>query len=111
MLVEPTHVATRRSSDVIVQENLLVTEALRFIRDHARHAVSVDQIAGELRVSRRTLERRFLRSVGRTLLSEIIRCHLARAKQLLMETDLPCYNIAVESGFRSLKSFNRSFNN
>jgi len=108
--VEPTHVVTRRSSDVIVQDDSLVAGALRFIRDHAKHAISVEQIADELRVSRRTLERRFLRSVGRTLLREIIHCHLARAKQLLLETDLPCHKVAVESGFGSLKSFNRSFN-
>lgn len=108
--VEPTHVVTRRSSDVIVQEDSLVAGALRFIRDHAKHTMSVALIADELRVSRRTLERRFLRSMGRTILSEIIHSHLSRAKQLLVETDLPCHKVAVESGFGSLKSFNRSFN-
>jgi LacI family transcriptional regulator len=107
--VEPTRVVTRRSSDVNVADDALVAAALRFIRDHAKQVLSVDQIAEELRVSRRTIERRFLHSVGRTILSEIIRCHLGRAKQLLAESDLPCYTIAVESGFGSLKSFTRSF--
>ena len=107
--VEPTRVVTRRSSDVNVADDALVAAALRFIRDHAKQVMSVDQIAEDLRVSRRTIERRFLHSVGRTILSEIIRCHLRRAKQLLVETDLPCHAIAVESGFGSLKSFTRSF--
>lgn len=107
--VQPTYVVHRRSSDVIVQEDPLVAGALRFIREHARQPLSVSDVAAELGVSRRTLERRFLAALGRTILDEIMRCHLARARQLLVETDLPCYQIAPEAGFGSLKSFNRSF--
>jgi LacI family transcriptional regulator len=107
--VQPTGVVTRRSSDVNVADDVLVAAALSFIRDHIKQTLSVDQIAEELRVSRRTIERRFQHSVGRTILSEVTRCHLRRAKQLLAETDLPCHAIAVESGFGSLKSFTRSF--
>lgn len=108
--VEPTYVITRLSSDVIAQEDTLVAEALRFIRDHAREPIGVSEVTREVRVSRRTLERRFALALGRSVLSEITRCHLQRAKQLLVETDLPCCEIAVEAGFGSLKTFNRSFN-
>ncbi|MEJ2010078.1 MAG: XylR family transcriptional regulator [Acidobacteriota bacterium] len=107
--VEPTHVMTRLSSDVIAQKDKLVAEALRFIRDHAREPISVSDITNEISVSRRTLERRFLRAMGRPVLSEIMRCHLQRAKQLLVESDLQCCEIAVEAGFGSLKTFNRTF--
>ena len=107
--VEPTHVVSRRSSDVIAQDDPLVARSLRLIRDHARHTYSVSDLARELGVSRRTLERRFLRSVGYTLLDAILRGHLERAKQLLLETDLPCHRVAAEAGFGSLKTFNRSF--
>ncbi len=109
VLVEPTHVATRRSSDVIAQEDPLVARAMRFMRERSRHALSVTDVAEEIGVSRRTLERRFLRSLGRTILDEIMRCHLTRAKQLLLETDLPCYQIATLAGFGSLKTFYRCF--
>lgn len=107
--VRPTHVATRRSSEAIIQEDALVGEALQFIREHAKRPVSVSDVTDELRVSRRTLERRFFRATGRTVLSEIMRFHLKRAKQILLETDLPCHKVAVESGFGSVKTFNRSF--
>ncbi len=107
--VEPTHVAVRRSSDVIAQEDPVVARALHFIREHAKEPISVDIISDELHVSRRTLERRFPHAVGRSILSEIMRCHLQRAKLLLLETDMPSYKVAVESGFGSLKSFNRNF--
>lgn len=107
--VKPTRVIVRRSSDVIAQEDLLVARALHFIREHARRAISVGDVTEGLHISRRTLERRFSRSVGRSILAEILRCHLLRAKQLLLETDLPSHKVAVEAGFGSLKSFNRNF--
>ncbi len=107
--VGPTHVATRRSSYVIAQEDSLVARALQIIRERARHTLSVYDVTEGLGVSRRTLERRFFRAIGRTVLSEIMRCHLQRAKQLLLETDLPCHKVAAEAGFGSQKTFNRTF--
>jgi LacI family transcriptional regulator len=95
-------------SDLNVADDALVAAALRFIRDHAKQVLSVNQIAEELRVSRRAIERRFPYTVGRTILAEIILCHLRRAEQLLAETDLLCHAIAVASGIGSLKSFSRS---
>lgn len=107
--VQPTHVAVRRSTDVIAQEDSVVAKALRFIRDHGRKNISVDNVTEDVGVSRRTLERRFLRATGRTILEEITRCHIERAKQLLLETDLPSHQVAAEAGFGSLKTFNRTF--
>ncbi|HLY59929.1 MAG TPA: DNA-binding transcriptional regulator [Terriglobia bacterium] len=109
VLVQPTYVAIRRSSDIIAQEDPLVARALRFVRDQSRHALSVIDVAEEVGVSRRTLERRFLQALGHTVLDEIMHSHLLRAKQLLLETDFPCHQIATQAGFGSLKTFHRCF--
>jgi LacI family transcriptional regulator len=107
--IRPTHVVVRRSSDAIAQEDSVVARALQVIRDRVRHNLGINDVCEEVGVSRRTLERRFFRAVKRTVLSEIMRCRLERAKRLLLETDLPCYNIAVDAGFGSIKTFNRTF--
>ncbi|MGE5325470.1 MAG: substrate-binding domain-containing protein [Deltaproteobacteria bacterium] len=107
--VRPTRVAVRGSSDVVVQDDPVIARALQFIREHARENLGVGNIAEGTGVSRRTLERRFYRAIHRTVHSEIMRSHLDRAKQLLLETDLPCHRIAIEAGFGSLKTFNREF--
>jgi len=107
--VHPTYVAIRQSSDVVAQEDSVVARALQVIRDRAKHNLDVIDVCEAVGVSRRTLERRFSRAVNRTVLSEIMRRRLERAKRLLLETDLPCHNIAAESGFGSLKTFNRTF--
>lgn len=107
--VGPTHVVTRRSSDVIAQEDPVVALALRVIRNHARQPTTVLQVVEKCGVSRRTLERRFYQAIGRSVLSEITRCHLAQAKLMLVETNLPLRKVAASSGFGSLKSLRRIF--
>jgi transcriptional regulator GlxA family with amidase domain len=99
----------RRSSDAILQEDVLVAEALRFIMDHARQAIRVPDLVAEAGVSRRSLERRFSRATGNSILSEITRCRLERAQRLLRETNLPVYRVAAESGFGSVKASSRAF--
>src|SRR6267378_947832 len=107
--VEPTHVVTRRSSDVIAQDDRLMVSALSFIRDHFAQGISVSDVAEEVGASRRTLERHFSMAIGRSILSEIARCRIERAKELLLETDVSCCRVASGVGFNSLKTFNRTF--
>jgi LacI family transcriptional regulator len=107
--VEPTHVATRRSSDVIAQDDRLIVSALRFIRDHFAQSISVSDVAEGVGTSRRTLERHFSMAIGRSILSEIARCRIERAKELLLETKVSCCRVASGVGFNSLKTFNRTF--
>ena len=107
--VSPLWVVTRRSSNVNWQRDPMVGDALRFIMDHTRQAIGVPDVVTGVGISRRTLERRFSRTVGSSVLGEITRCRLDRAKRLLRETDLPVYRVASESGFGSIKAFNRAF--
>ena len=71
VLVEPTSVVARRSSEVILQEDPLVGVALRFIRDHARRGIGVPDVLDHLKVSRRTLERRFVAAMGYSVASKL----------------------------------------
>jgi LacI family transcriptional regulator len=107
--VEPTHVAARRSTDFIAQDDPVLTTALRMIRDHSRLGIGVPEVAERVGVPRRTLERRFAHTIGRSILGEIMRNRIEHAKRLLLETDLPCYNVGTAAGFGSVKSFTRAF--
>ena len=90
----------------------MVAEAIRFIWNHPQEKLSVNEVVAALPVSRRSLERRFHDIVGHTLLEEITRCRVERAKQLLKETDTPIKAIASLAGFsnvqRMAKVFSRS---
>lgn len=107
--VEPVYIVSRQSTEVIVQDDAHRASALRFIRNHAAQLIGVPDVVEHLGVSRRTLERKFSRALGRSIAAEITQSRLERAKRLLLETDMPSHRVAVGAGFGSVKTFNRVF--
>lgn len=97
-LIPPRGLIARRSSDALAIDDPDIAQALRFIRDHACDGIGVKQVMKHVTLSRRTLESKFLRFLGRTPHAEIIRCRLDRARQLLTDTDLPIKAIASKVG-------------
>ena len=106
--IPPMEVVTRQSTDVLAVEDPDVAAALRHIRQHAVEGMSVKQMLDSVAINRRTLERRFVSVLGRTPLEEIRRVRLECAK-VLLQTDLPIYDIAVRSGFATPEYLATSF--
>jgi LacI family transcriptional regulator len=106
--VPPAGVVTRQSTDVLAVEDPDVAAAIRHIRRHAVEGLSVKQMLDALAVNRRTLERRFVSVLGHTPLEEIRRVRLERAK-LLLQTDMPIYDVAARSGFATPEYLATSF--
>jgi AraC-like DNA-binding protein len=79
----------------------IVQRALEIIWTHGHCPMSVSDIARQLPVTRRTLDRRFVEATGRSVLEEINACRLSRAKRLLTETELPVKMVAHLAGFNS----------
>jgi AraC-like DNA-binding protein len=79
----------------------IVEQALAIIQTQSHRPISIEQVAQELSVARRTLDRRFAAATGKSILEEINEYRLNRAKRLLAETDLPIRSIANLVGFAS----------
>lgn len=100
ILIEPFGIETRQSTDVLAIDDADVAAALRFIRENASSGINVGDVLQEIPLSRRVLESRFRKTLGRTPHEEITRIKIDRVKQLLTETDLPLSEIASRTGFR-----------
>jgi LacI family transcriptional regulator len=100
-LLPPLGVIARRSSDALAVEDPELSHALKYIREHACESIGVKQVLAEGHLSRRALEGRFVKVLGRTAHEEIIRCRIDRAKQLLCDTSLPIKTIAMRVGVGS----------
>ena len=97
--IEPLGVATRQSTDVLAVEDGGVAAAVRFIREHACEGISVKDVLRAVPQSRRSLEERFKKLIGRTPHEEISRVQLNQVKLLLAETDWSLERIAESTGF------------
>ncbi len=101
LLLSPSHVVTRQSSDILAVEDADVAEALRFIRTHATDPIGVSDVLRHSSTSRRSLERRFRQMLGRSPLDEIIRVRIELTKQMLSDTDMRMPKVAAAAGFSS----------
>jgi LacI family transcriptional regulator len=109
IVVEALGVVTRRSTDIVAVDDADVASALRFIRSQHGCDMSVDRVADEVALSRRSLEKRFRDIIGRTVLEEIQLTRLERAKKLLLETTHPISKVAEMAGFGSAGYFIQFF--
>ena len=73
--------------------------AVRYIREHAAEPIHVEDVLKAVPLSRRAMECRFRRVLGRSPNAEILRVHVDRAKMLLTSTNMAMPWIAEHSGF------------
>lgn len=107
--VPPQEVVERHSTDAVGVSDPDVSAAIRFIRENAHRLIGVEDILRVVPLARRSLEKRFKATLGRSPVDEIRRAHVERAKRLLSQTDLSMHSIAGSSGFASSAWFSKSF--
>lgn len=95
----PAGVTARLSTDVLAVEDEDLAAALRWLRENANKNVKVYDVLREVPLSRRSLELKFSKLLGRSPHEELTRVRVERAKSLLAGTDLPMAAVARRSGF------------
>lgn len=109
VLLPPSGIVSRRSSDMFAVDDPVASAALRSIWSRSAKPVRVSDVLDDVATSRRTLERRFRRALGRSLHDEIRRSHVERSKRLLVESAEPLKVVAARAGFRDAPHFSRIF--
>lgn len=110
-LIPPLGIETRQSTDTLAVADTDVAAALHFIRENACTGINVSDVVRQTNLSRRVLETRFNRLLGRTPHAEITRLRIERVKRLLVETDLPLAAIAERTGYRHVEYLTVAFRN
>jgi LacI family transcriptional regulator len=109
VLIPPTGVVEKRSTDTLAIDDPDVAQALAIIRGRAFQSMQVSDILKEVPVSRRSMERKFSQILGRSPVEEIRRVRMAKAKSLLAETTMPMQAIATACGFATYNYLTRVF--
>lgn len=101
ILIPPSGITSRRSSDTLAISDTVLARAISFIRENAARPIQVVDISTHSGLSRRALERKFETVLGRSPASEIRRVHIERARDLLVNSDMAIPEVAEQSGFGS----------
>ncbi|MFI4911812.1 MAG: substrate-binding domain-containing protein [Sedimentisphaeraceae bacterium JB056] len=109
IVLEPIEIITRQSTDIYATDDDNIKAALEYIKKNANKDITVDDVAIETAVSRRSLERRFMQVLHTTINQEIRRVRNDLIAQFLENTDLSISEIADKMGFKSNKHIARYF--
>lgn len=85
----------------VPREESLVSKVLAYVTEHIGDALSIEQIADAVGVSRRTFSRAFARQARVTPSAFVDQVRIDFSRRLLEETDLPMKTVAFRSGFNS----------
>ncbi|MCL2744318.1 MAG: XylR family transcriptional regulator [Planctomycetaceae bacterium] len=99
ILFQPSMIVSRMSTDTIATEDVVVSEALRFIHVNVCGGVQVKDVLRHVHLSRVALENRFKKAIGHTIFQEILDVRLRKVRELLTTTDLPFKTVAFQTGF------------
>ena len=109
IVVRPLEIRTRQSTDIMAVRDENVNKAVRFIHEHSRDYIQVNDVVAAAALSRRRLQEKFCSILGRTISDEIKRVRTENISHRLLKTDLSVQQIAWEFGYNDLPHIARFF--
>ncbi len=98
-LIPPSGVVLRHSANHFAVDDPLLRRAMIFLQEQMQSSVSVGRMCQELRVARRTLERKFREHYRCTPWEMLCQMRVSQAKRLLSGTNHPVSLISELCGF------------
>lgn len=99
ILVPPSGVVLRHSANHLAVDDPQLRRAMSYLTEHLQDSVSIGQMCAELRLARRSLERKFKSLYNCSPWEMLCRLRIARAKQLLTRTNHTVGRVSDLCGF------------
>ena len=87
----------------------LLSQILAYVNENYQQDCSLDSIAEALSYEKTYLSKFFSRRIGITLAEYVLQVRLARASDLLLNSEANIIDVSTASGFNSPRTFNRNF--
>lgn len=100
LLVPPTGIVTRQSSEGQAIDDEVVAGGLHFLHGHIGEAINNQSIAAAAGVSRTVFQRRFREAMGTSVRDYLTRHRLKRAQDLIKNSEMTFADIAERCGFK-----------
>ena len=98
-LIQPSGVIFRHSANHLAVRDKTLRRALSFMTERIKEPITVSILCDQLRIARRSLERKFKESFNCTPWEMLCQIRVNEAKRLLMETSHPISRISELCGF------------
>ncbi|MBO8485679.1 MAG: substrate-binding domain-containing protein [Bacteroidetes bacterium] len=108
VVVHPTVIYTRQSSDIFVNDDPYIASVLKLIHENIGKRIAVDELVREVPLSRRLLEVRFKRAMGTSIYDYILQIRIQKISELL-SIGMTVSEAAAELGIVDVKNLSRTF--
>ena len=108
VMVMPTHIVTRQSTDIYANNDPHIAAVLKYIHENISQKIAVDELVRLVPLSRRLLETRFKKSMGTSIYDYILQTRIEKVAQLLCD-GMSVSEAAIELGFSDIKNLSRLF--
>lgn len=105
ILIPPTGLIARKSSDLLAINHPGLARCLRYIWQNYQKPVSMDDLAKVAALSRAGLFKAFIEKIGRPPGSELHRVRIENAKRLLLQSKSKLDEVAELCGYQNSNSF------
>ena len=109
ILVKPTQVITRHSTDIYATNDNYIASSLKYIHQNIDKNLHVDEVVKQVPLSRRALEKRFQDITGYPIYKYIFNLRIEKFTKKLLETDMTVFEIAMDMGLTDSKNIARQF--
>jgi LacI family transcriptional regulator len=109
IVVKPTQVVTRHSTDIYATNDNYIASSLKYIHQNIDKNLQVDEVVRQVPLSRRALEKRFFTITGYPIYKYIFNLRIEKFTQKLLETDMTVFEIALDMGLTDSKNIARQF--
>lgn len=108
VMVLPTNIITRQSTDIYAHSDPHIAEVLKYIHENIGRKITVRDLVARVPLSRLLLETRFKKSMETSIYDYILHVRIERVTQLLNEGK-SISEAASEAGFPDIKNLSRTF--
>lgn len=109
IVVKPTQVITRHSTDIYATNDDHIASSLKYIHQNIDKNLHVDEVVKQVPLSRRALEKRFLEITGYPIYKYIFNLRIEKFTKKLLDTDMSVFEIALDMGLTDSKNIARQF--
>jgi LacI family transcriptional regulator len=109
IIAAASHIVQRQSSDILAVDDAEVAQAIQYIKNNARNKISVNNVVEATNIGRRALEKRFKKTVHRSIYRETQQMRVEMISKLLIGTDYTISQINSLFNFTDFEHISRFF--
>lgn len=111
VVVQPTYITSRASTDIFPTSNPYMSTVLREIHENINAKLTVQDLVALVPLSRRALEVLFRGVTGKSIYAYILNLRIEKFAFELIDSNKPIINIALDLGYADYKNISRQFKN